>query len=689
MKIRNSDVSRIIFMILAIIMTACFLFQSCSSGGEGDGNGDGDGTDGDAGDVTNGDDGSDVDETDTTAPEPGGYGTITVSNITGDCVTLTWTEATDNGSGTAFSRTTAKEDLEYLAYFSMRDDIDGPANIEANGTPVGDWEAGIGSKDVIGLSEDTSYWFNVVVRDEGGNSAAYTMVEADTRDITPPEVSGYSPGEGEEMVLLNTVVTVTFSEPMDEGTLGSGTISLDPSAGGTVSYDAGSFTAAFTPSDDLVPGVTYTASVGTGVEDEAGNGLASGESWSFLTEEYIYRVSVSSEGTEGNNNSQYPAISGDGRYVAFCSTATDLVEGDTNGHYDVFLHDTLTGETVRVSVASDGTEGDGLSAIPTISGDGRYVTFYSSATNLVEGDTNDAADIFVHDTLTGETVRVSVATDGAEGNGDSERSSISGDGRYVAFNSTATDLVEGDTNGHYDVFLHDTLTGETVRVSVASDGTEGDWTSALPSISSDGRFVAFESDASTLVSEDTNDSRDIFLHDTQTDETTRVSVAEDGTQGNDSSFNSSISVDGRYVAFYSSATNLVEGDTNDINDVFLHDTQAGETVRVSVDSDGNEGNGNSFLPSISRDGRYVTYYSVANNLVEGDTNGAEDIFVHDTLTGETVRVSVASDGTESNYISQLPSISRDGRYVAFQSEANNLVTGDTNLVADIFRVLNR
>jgi Tol biopolymer transport system component len=284
----------------------------------------------------------------------------------------------------------------------------------------------------------------------------------------------------------------------------------------------------------------------------------------------ITRVSVASDGTEANDISWARSISGDGQYVAFISKASNLVAGDNNNRLDAFVHDRLTGETTRVSVASDGTRANRDSAGASISGDGRYVAFYSFATNLVARDTNDREDVFVHDRITGETTRVSVASDGTQGRSHSFKPSISGDGRYVAFYSRATNLVGGDTNGVEDIFVHDRVTGETTRVSVASDGTEGDsYSHHRPSISEDGRYVAFESSASNLVTDDSNGQRDVFVHDRLTAATTRVSVALDGTEGNNWSRRSSISADGRYVAFESWASNLVAGDTNGQRDVFL------------------------------------------------------------------------------------------------------------------------
>ena len=404
------------------------------------------------------------------------------------------------------------------------------------------------------------------------------------------------------------------------------------------------------------------------------------------------RVSVASDGTQGNNDASINNIaplSADGRYVAFVSSASNLVPGDTNGIEDVFVHDRQTGQTTRVSISSDGTQGNAASNHPSISGDGRYVMFVSTASNLVLDDTNGFLDVFVHDRQTLQTTRVSVASDGAQSNGglvQSPWASISADGRYVAFSSSATNLAPDDTNGLIDVFVHDRETGQTSRVSVASDDSQANDGSVNPVISANGRYVAFDSFASNLVSDDTNGNPDEFVHDIQTGQTTRVSVASDGTQANGLSSTPAISADGRYIAFTSPATNLVIGDMNNAADVFVHDRQTGQTIRVSVTSAGTEGNLESYTypASISADGRYVVLYSYAFNLTSNDTNvSAADIFVHDRLTGQTTLASIGSDGMPGSDSSYHPAISADGRYVTFVS-GNTLVPGDTNGFLDTF-----
>jgi uncharacterized repeat protein (TIGR01451 family) len=410
------------------------------------------------------------------------------------------------------------------------------------------------------------------------------------------------------------------------------------------------------------------------------------------------RVSVSSTGAKANNASLENSISADGRFVAFSSEASNLVAGDTNGLPDIFVRDRGTNQTTRVSVSSTGTQGNSYSYDPSISANGRFVAFSSKASTLVAGDTKGFSDIFVHDRATGQTARVSVDSAGVQANGSSYEPSVSADGRFVAFSSEASNLVAGDTNGKYDIFVHDRVTRQTTRVSVDGTGAEssGDYTRS-PSISADGRFVAFQSDASTLVAEDTNGAKDIFVHDRTTGQTTRVSVSSAGDQSNGNYSDSespSISADGRFVAFQSDATNLVAGDTNGVKDIFVHDRTNGQTTRISVNSSGSQSTGNYYgskFPSISADGRFVAFASDAKNLVTGDTNEFPDIFVRDRTTGQTTRVSVSSTGAQSNYESDSPSISADGRFMAFESSANTLVAGDTNESPDIFvrdRLLN-
>jgi len=400
---------------------------------------------------------------------------------------------------------------------------------------------------------------------------------------------------------------------------------------------------------------------------------------------HTQRVSVDSAGIQGNADSGAfaPSISANGRYVAFDSTASNLVSGDTNGFYDVFVRDRKLHKTVRVSVGAGGAQGNGLSDHPSISANGRYVAFESSSSNLVSGDTNGFVDVFVRDRKLHKTVLVSVDSAGVQANNDSSAPSISANGRYVAFVSVATNLVPGDSNASSDVFVRDLKLHKTYRVSVGPAALQADSYSDEPSISANGRYVAFRSFATNLVSGDTNGYLDVFVRDRRLHKTVRVSVDSAGVQGNSFSDTPSISANGRYVAFRSFATNLVSSDTNGFSDVFVRDRKLHKTVLVSVDSAGAQGNDPSGDPSISADGRYVAFDSSAT-LVSGDTNGVFDVFLRDRKLHKTVLVSVDSAGVEGNSDSYDPSISADGRYVGFLSTASNLVSGDTNSSQDVF-----
>ena len=377
-----------------------------------------------------------------------------------------------------------------------------------------------------------------------------------------------------------------------------------------------------------------------------------------------------------------PWISGDGRYVAFDSDSPALVPGDTNRVRDVFVYDRENQTVERVSVGPGGAQANGDSQRPTLSADGRYVAFWSAADNLVEGDTNRVTDCFVHDRQTHETIRVDVGPNDAQANGECARPVISGDGTLVAFESAATNLEKPgvlgkstDTNKARDVFVRDLTAGTTTRVSVTSDGKQGLGESVRPSISADGRYVAFQSDA-PLSSDDSNKKTDVYLHDRESGETTRISIGPGGVEGNNGSFSPSLSADGRYIAYWSNASNLVSGDTNKTGDVFVFDRNDGSTMRVSVSDDMVQGDGMSSDPSISPDGRYVAFWSGATNLVPDDTNGKRDIFLVDRDAKTIVRESVADDGTQGDGDSFSPNINGGGGLVAFDSAAKTLVADD-------------
>ncbi len=399
------------------------------------------------------------------------------------------------------------------------------------------------------------------------------------------------------------------------------------------------------------------------------------------------RVSVDSAGSEALGFSNCDSISADGRYVSFWSDASNLVAGDTNGVVDSFVHDRVTGITERVSVDSSGAEGNGNSFGASLSADGRFIAFSSESSNLVAGDVNVVPDVFLHDRLIGTTELVSVDSAGVQGNGVSYVTALSADGRLIAFLSRATNLVAGDTNGVDDIFVHDRVTGITERVSVDSSGNQAtDW-SECPWISADGRFIGFSSNAPNLVANDTNGFPDAFVRDLVSGTTERVSVNSSGIQGNSQSTLSGISSDGRFVLLTSSANNLSAYDYNQASDVFVHDRVTGTTERVDVDSYGRECDlGAQAAGGMTADGRIVAFFSPSSMLVPDDTNGDCDAFIHDRVTGITERASVDSQGGEQHGRNGSGSalISADGRIVAFDSDADDLVTGDANSEADVF-----
>ncbi len=385
-----------------------------------------------------------------------------------------------------------------------------------------------------------------------------------------------------------------------------------------------------------------------------------------------------------------PALSGDGRFVAFVTASRIDASGanDFNGGPDVYLKDRLTGTVTLVSQLT-GTQGGAMgvnsNTRPTISDDGRFVAFEKTVTTAVwiprlYGYWSYTSRTYVHirDTQADTTATV------AEGN----HPHVSGDGRFLSLTSAALPVPSGDVNGILpDIFRYDTTTGEFTVVSTDANGVPGNIGYTTDSaISRDGRYVAIVSSAGTLVPGDMLDKTDVFLKDTVTGAISLVSVADDGTFGNGDSGLGRVSVsdDGRYVAFASEASNLVPGDSNGVADVFLRDVVLGSTVRLSGNAMGSQGNGRSANPVLSGNGRFVAFESESNDLVPGDTNGVVDVFVKDRMTGAITRLSVSTDGAEGNSPAVNAAISRDGRFVAFQSAASNLVAGDGNGKVDVF-----
>lgn len=404
------------------------------------------------------------------------------------------------------------------------------------------------------------------------------------------------------------------------------------------------------------------------------------------------RISLDSSGAEvpGGGDLVPPdrVISADGRYVLFFSGASALVPGDTNNTWDVFLRDRLARTTERASVDSSGAQANGRSGLYgfSMSPDARYIAFESLASNLVMPDLN-GSEVFVRDLASGTTERIAVSAAGVQGNGQSSYPSVSSDGRFVAFTSNSSNLVAGDTNGKWDVFVRDRQNGTTERVSLSGAGLQGDADSYKAVITPDGRFVAFESIASNLVLGDTNARWDVFVRDLLMSTTDLVSVSWNGVLGNGDSWLAWPSNDGQVVAFTSQASNLVPGDSNATRDVFVRDRSAGGTSIVSVSVSGTAGDLASQEAVLSGDGRIVVFKSSATDLVpNGPANpGGAWIFVRDLRTRRTELASCTTDGVvPAAGFCQLPSVSSDGRYVLFESTMTTLVTGDANDYFDVF-----
>jgi hypothetical protein len=396
------------------------------------------------------------------------------------------------------------------------------------------------------------------------------------------------------------------------------------------------------------------------------------------------RVSTDSSGNESNWQSLGIDITPDGRFVLFQSDATNLVANDTNSQADIFIKDIVSWVTVRVNTDSAGIESSWQLAALDITPDGRFVLFQSDASDLVANDTNATRDIFVKDLNNGSITRVSTDSSGNESNWQSFAISITPDGRYILLGSDATNLVANDTNAAADIFVKDLLSGIIIRASVSSPGGQWDGPSYARDITPDGRYILFQSDATNLVANDTNATTDIFVKDLNNGSTTRISVSNAGIEWDGTSYGTKITSDGRYVLFESDATNLVANDTNATTDIFVRDTTNSTTTRISVNNAGIEWNGFSEGIDITPNGRFVLFDSSATNLVANDTNGRQDVFIRDITDGTTKRINISNAGIEGDFRSDGIKISDNGSFSLFVSDATNLVLNDINAVTDIF-----
>jgi Tol biopolymer transport system component len=404
----------------------------------------------------------------------------------------------------------------------------------------------------------------------------------------------------------------------------------------------------------------------------------------------VERVSIATDGTEGNLYSFEAAATPNGKIVVFGSYASNLVTGDTNGASDIFLRDRKAGTTTRLSVDADGNEGNGSSYDPCISANGRWVLFYSNASNLVPGDENNRDDVFLLDRKTGELRMVSLAEDGTPGDGYSYiyGSSLSANGRYAAIYSQASTLVEGDDNGQYDVFFLDLKTGAVTLLSAAGDGTPGDDDSDDPSMSPNGRYVVFYSASTNLLPGLNNGESQIYEWDRKHGVLYHASPADGGGPAGNSCYDPVVSQNGDRVVFYSYATDLVpDADTNGDADEFLYDFRTGTMTRLSEDADGATLAGSAYEASISQSGNLVVFYT-SQALLPEDDNGAYSAYAYDVKSGTLRLLSKNADGVTGDADAYVfaTSLTPSGRWMALSDLSSNLVADDTNGQYDVFLV---
>ncbi len=423
--------------------------------------------------------------------------------------------------------------------------------------------------------------------------------------------------------------------------------------------------------------------------------MAASVAWPLVSMAQIERISVPNGGGQADSDSYVAQLSDDGSVIVFRSNAENLIVDDTNGWSDIFVHDLNTDTVERVSVLTDGSQSPRFSSHPSISDDGQLIVFEGRpVTNTAWPTIFDRSD----DSVLQPLPRLQSGNPASPQRARNEPQ-ISGNGQFLLFHTweTLQNLFDvdarppnDDSNSADDVFVFD-LTASPIepldRVSRDSSGNSVEGDSLSGSMSDDGRYVTFFSYSNELVPNDLNGHEDVFIKDRNTGTLELVSVSTGGGPGDADSYNPMVSGNGQFIVFRSLASDLVTGDSNESWDIFVRDRIAQVTQRVSVSSAGLEGNNHSFEGSISDDGRYVTYRSAASNLVAGDSNGRYDIFVHDLTRSLTERISTGTAG-EANGNSFEPAISGDGRWIVFESDATNLVAGDTNEARDIFRVPN-
>ena len=545
------------------------------------------------------------------------------------------------------------------------------------------------SRNTAGNSGDAASYNPVIATDVNGVYVGFVSDASNLQD--PSDLNGQP-----DLFVRNVNGSITTLVSRRDATLPTPITGLgasSSSAGNSVSAD-GRY-------------VVFTSTVSNFVNNDS-NSIVQDVFWRDRQTGLTRLVSRSQSGFgSGNQSSSTPIISSDGRYVAFTSNATNLVTGDTNGKQDIFVWDSNDNSMILVSRTSAGQGGNGDATAPVMSSDGRYIAFVSVASDLTASDTNNAQDVFIWDRTLNAVALVSRDISGAAGNNKSLNPTISNDGSVVAFESDATNLIATDTNSASDVFGWqrgaDITTGTVQVVSRSTAGAIGNGASINAAVSGDGKYVAFVSTASNFAIADTNGKQDVFVNELLTGKTDLVSINTTGTGSGSTSgategfgsANPVINNNGQYIAFVSDAVDLVTNDNNQVKDVYVWNRATGKNLLVSVNKDGT-GSGNNFTPNlfftnggstnpvISGDGQLVGFTSYSSDLVANDTNGQQDVFVRSLAKTNVTLVSRSPAGVPSNNDSTIPVLSSDGTYLVFTSNGSNLVTGDFNSNSDVF-----
>jgi len=521
--------------------------------------------------------------------------------------------------------------------------------------------------------------------------------------VPPSAITDVFPPQSTDSALISTLVTATFRDDMNADTINITTFTLtlggSPVTAASVTYDATTKTATLTPADDLVSGSEYRATISSTVENTDGNKpLSSDYVWSFTVSPATYLASKDSNGVVGNNGSDISDINGTGQYIVFESSATNLVTNFvTNGLNHIYRKDMITGEILLVSSDNVGLEANNSSSSPRISDDGRFVVFVSTATNLSSIFTGGTQQIFIKDMDDGTIELASRDLSLNAANGTCTDPDVSDDGSYVVFASTAADLTAIPGGGFSQIYYKD-MTDESVDMlslrTTLTTGATGQ--SDNTDMSADGQYIVFESNASDLISPSPTAAINIYFIDMSSPTNIEhISVNTAGTDAFGNSHNPSVSNDGRYVAFDSIATNLATPDNNGNDDVFLRDRDpSGSPITILISANPStldSANGKSTAASISGDGAFVAFQSDAINITTGDNPGLIDIFVRDMAAATITidQVNIIDTGISSpTFGSANTSISTDGRYVSFDSRDRYTLEDDTNGIADVYRAYN-